>query len=332
MKRRRALFLFVTALAAMLALPVTAQDSAQVFADGLANPRNMSFDSEGNLYVAEAGVAGTQLTDAEVAYGATGQITRIAPDGTKDVLVHGLISYRDGNPLGPAAVQIIDDTIWMLLNETSDFSIPFTHALVGLDRNTLRVKTFVDLLTLELTDDPDGNPNEQSNPTDFAIAPDGTFVIANAGCNCLMQWTPEDGVSVLNAWDFDTDNPVPTTVEFGPDGDLYVGFLTGFPFPEGGSRIERWSEGELVETYDGLTAITSLIVPEEGTIYAVQLGVFDQGWGPGRVIMIDENGITPILEDLTNPYGIIQGPDGTIFVSTNTFGAADGQILMIPMS
>lgn len=320
----------VIALSMILALPVIAQDDVQVFAEELANPRNMSFDSEGNLYVAEAGIAGPQLTEAEVAFGATGQITRIAPDGNKDVVVSGLISYREGNPLGPTDVQVMDDSIWMLLNETSEFNIPFSHALVELDINTGRVKTFVDLLTLELTDDPDSNPNEQSNPTDFAIAPDGSVVIANAGCNCLMQWTPEDGVSVLTAWDFSTDNPVPTSVEFGPDGDLYVGFLTGFPFPEGASRIERWSDGELVQTYDGLTAITSLVIPEEGTIYAVQLGVFDQGWGPGRVIMIDESGVTPILEDLTNPYGIVMGPDGMLYVSTNTFGAADGQILIVP--
>ena len=90
--------------------------------------------------------------------------------------------------------------------------------------------------------DPDLLPLEITQGFVDAIRADHgpvSVVIANAGCNCLMQWTPEDGVSVLTAWDFSTDNPVPTSVEFGPDGDLYVGFLTGFPFPEGASRIER---------------------------------------------------------------------------------------------
>lgn len=330
---RRGLGLMMTlALAMVLALPTVAQDAGDVFTDGLPNPRNMSFDSDGNLYVAEAGVAGAQMTAAEDPYGASASVSVIAPDGTRNVVVAGLISYREGNPLGAHDIIVTDESYWILLGETSDFRIPFTHALVELDRDTGRVKTFVDLLSLELEQDPDNNPNEQSNPVDMAIAPDGSITIANAGCNCLMSWSAEAGLSVLAAWDFESDNPVPTSVAYGPDGDLYVGFLTGFPFPQGGSRIERWSDGELVETYEGLTAVTSLLVTDDGTIYAVELGVFDQGWNPGRVVMIQDGNVVPVLEDLTQPYGIAQGTDGTLYVSTNTFGAADGQIITIPMN
>ncbi|MCA9889260.1 MAG: ScyD/ScyE family protein [Anaerolineae bacterium] len=330
--RRGFALTIMLAMMVILALPVIAQDNAEVFVDGLANPRNMSFDNAGNLYVAEAGVAGPQLTSAEDGYGASASITRIAPDGSTDVVVKGLISYRDGNPLGAHDVIATDESIWILLGETSDFSIPFTHALVELDKDTGRVKTFVDLLSLELSEDPDGNPNEQSNPVDMAIAPDGSITIANAGCNCLMSWSADAGLSVLAVWPFDTDNPVPTSVAYAPNGDLYVGFLTGFPFPQGGSRIERWSNGELVETIPGLTAVTSLLVTDDGTLYAVELGVFNQGWEPGRVVTIQDGQIVPVLENLTQPYGIVQGPDGTIFVSTNTFGAADGQIIILPMN
>lgn len=323
---KRILFAMIALLA--LAVPALAQDTV---ATDLANPRNMSFDSDGNLYVAEAGVAGGQLTDADDPFGASASITMIAPDGTTETVVKGLISYREGNALGAHDVEVTDESIWLLLGETSDFSIPFTHALVELDKETGRVKTFVDLLTVELTEDPDGNPNEQSNPTDMAVADDGTIYIANAGCNCLMTWTAEDGLAVAVVWSFEDDNPVPTAVDIGPDGDVYVGFLTGFPFPEGGSRIERWSGGELVETYEGLTAVTGVLVTEDGTIYAVEYGVFGQGWGPGRVVEVTADGPMPILEDLTTPYGIAQGPDGQIVVSVNTTGGADGEIITLPM-
>lgn len=324
----RAALIFVL-IAVLFAIPAAAQEDG-VIADGLLNPRNLSYDSEGNLYIAEAGIAGEQMTVNADPIGATSQITMVTPDGEQEVIVHGLMSYRAGNSLGASDVIATDESIWVLLGETADFSLPFTHALVELDKETMRVKTFVDLLTPELELDPDGNPNQQSNPTDFAIAEDGTVIIANAGCNCLMSWTPADGVQIAAVWPFEGDNPVPTAIDFGPEGDLYVGFLTGFPFPQGGSRIERWSGGELVETYEGLTAVTGLLVTDDGSIYASEFGVFDQGWQPGRVVQVTADGITPLLEDLNQPYGLAQAPDGTIVVAVNSIGGPDGQILVVP--
>ena len=328
---KRVLFL-VLLVAVSLLIPATAFAQDDAMADGLRNPRNFTFDADGNLYVAEAGLGGSELTVNDDPFGASSRITMVAPDGTSEVIVRGLISYREGNPLGAHDVEVVGDSIWVLLGETSDFSIPFTHALVELDRETRRVKTFVDLLSIELTDDPDGNPNEQSNPMDFEVLDDGSVLIANAGCNCLMAWSADAGLSIAAVWDFESDNPVPTAVEVGPDGDIYVGFLTGFPFPQAESRIERWSGGELVQTYGGLTAVTGMLVTDDGTIYAVELGVFDQGFGPGRVVMVTDDGLTPVLEDLTQPFGIAQAPDGTIYVAVGTTGADDGMIIPVPMS
>lgn len=326
---------FVVAIVVLSMLLVAgaalAQDS-EVVIDGLLNPRNMSYDADGNLYIAEAGAAGEQMTSSADPFGASARITQVAPDGSSSVVVRGLTSYRAGDPLGAHAVQAVDGSLWVLLGETSDFTIPFTHALIELNADTGRVQTFVDLLTVELTEDPDGNPNEQSNPTDFAVAADGTVLIANAGCNCLMSWNPANGVQVAAVWPFDGDNPVPTTVEIGPDGDIYVGFLTGFPFPQEGSRIERWSGGELVETYTGLTAVTGMLVTDDGSIYAVEYGVFENGWGPGRVVRVDANGVQPVLEGLSQPYGIAQAPDGSIVVSVKSYEGADGgAVIRVPM-
>ncbi len=319
--------LIVLALLLVAALPAAAQESGVTVVDGLASPRQMSFDSAGSLYIAEAGSAGPNLTASDDPFGASSQITRVAPDGTTEVIVTGLISYRAGNSLGAHDVIVTDDSIWLLLGETSDFRIPFTHALVELDKETYRVKTFVDLLTLELEQDPDGNPNQQSNPVDMALGPDGTVYIANAGCNCLMAWSREAGLSVAAAWSFADDNPVPTAVTVGPDGDIYVGFLTGFPFPQGGARIERWSGGELVQTYTGLTAVTSVLVDAMGTIYAVETSL----QGPGRVVMVGADGaITPIAEGLSAPYGLAQAPDGRLLVSVGAFGGQPGAVIALP--
>jgi len=326
-----ALFMIVILLVPNMAF---AQDDmmGDVLAEGLRNPRNFSFDADGNMYIAESGIAGSNMNADGDAFGATGQITMVAPDGSSEVVVSGLISFREGNTLGATDVEVTDESIWILLNETSDFSIPFTHALVELDRETGRVQTWVDLLELELNDDPDGNPNQQSNPIDFEVLDDGSILIANAGCNCLMAWSADAGLSVAVVWGFEDDNPVPTAVQVGPDGDVYVGFLTGFPWPEGSARIERWSDGELVQTYDGLTAITGMLVTDDGTIYATEFGLFDQGWSEGRVIMVSEDGVTPVLEGLTQPFGLAQAPDGTIAVAVGSTGADDGMIVTVPMS
>ena len=329
MGRRMLVTMMVLALL-VAAVPALAQGGGEPLADGLLNPRNMSFDAAGNLYIAEAGIAGNQMTPSDDMFGATSRISMLAPDGSLAVAVHGLTSYREGNPLGASAVKVTDESIWVLLGETSDFTIPFTHALVELDKSNGRVKTFVDLLALELNEDPDGNPNGQSNPTDFEVAPDGTIYIANAGCNCLMSWTPDSGLQAAVVWPYEGDNPVPTAVEIGPDGDIYVGFLTGFPFPQGGARIERWSGGELVQTYEGLTAVTGLLVTDAGEIYAAEFGVFEQGWQPGRVVKVSDMGIEPVMEGLPTPYGLAQAPDGTIVVSVNSIGGADGQIWVVP--
>lgn len=317
-------------------MPAVAQDepAGEVIADGLRNPRNMAFDADGNLYVAEAGLAGEQRTVNDDPFGASSRISMIAADGTPTVVVNGLLSNRGDQSLGATAVQVTDESIWVLIGETSDFSIPYSHALLELDKETNRIKTFVDLLTVELELDPDGNPNQQSNPTDFAVAPDGTIYIANAGCNCLLSWTAEAGVQVARAWPFDGDNPVPTSVEVGANGDIYVGFLTGFPWPQGGARIEHWSGDELVETFSGLTMVTGLLLAQDGALYAVEFTtLFDpaSGYAPGRVVRVDANGITPVLENLTSPFGIAQAPDGTIVVSVASTGFdAAGQVIVVP--
>ena len=337
MTKQHTLFFAILMIVALL-VPGTAlaQDDmmGEVLAEGLSNPRNFSFDADGNIYVADAGLAGGQMTANEDPFGASSHITMISPDGSSEVVMRGLISYREGNPLGASDVHVTDDSIWVILGETSDFSIPFSHALIAVSRETGRIHTWIDLLELELNDDPDNNPNEQSNPIDFEVLDDGSILIANAGCNCLMAWNADDGLSIAAVWDFEDDNPVPTAVDVGPDGDIYVGFLTGFPFPAEGARIERWSGGELVQTYEGLTAVTGLLVTDDGTIYASEFGVFTQGegWSPGRVVMVNDDGVTPVLEDLNFPFGLAQAPDGTVAVAVGSIGGPDGMILAIPMN
>jgi sugar lactone lactonase YvrE len=66
---------------------------------------------------------------------------------------------------------------------------------------------------------------------------------------------------------------VPTSVALGPDGDYYVGQLTGFPFPIGGANIYRVpAEGgtpEIVAT--GFTHIVDLAFGPDGSLYVLEI-------------------------------------------------------------
>jgi hypothetical protein len=342
MRQLSILSLALVSVVAMVA-PVAAQDGEwTVLAEGLNNPRNIFFAEDGTLYIAEAGTGGesdaTGPFDNPVKVGTTAQISAVAPDGTWSVIVPELFSMDQGfgSVYGTHGVWVTEDSIWIAQGEGPKEGMPEgseANGIMVVDRATGEEQTFVSALEVEQAENPDGDIIS-SNPVDLGVAEDGTVYLANAGCNCVMKWTEADGLTVFGSWPID-DNPVPTSVEVGPDGNIYVGFLTGFPFPEGGSRIEVWTpEGELVETYEGLTGVTGLLVTDDGTIYATQHGVFgDEGWAPdsGSVVMVSDEGVTPVAEGLNVPFGLAQDADGNLAVSINSASEpGTGQVISIP--
>lgn len=315
-------------------IPAMAQDDV-VIADGLNAPRGIAYDSAGNLWIVEAGQGGdltVQLAFGPVGVGGTGALKMVAPDGDVEIIVQNLPSQGPpGSARGAQDVIVTDDAIWLLIGEAPE-SLPLGHSLIELDPDNLRIQTHVDLFTFEATFNPDGDIIS-SNPTDFFVTDEGRFYIANAGCNCVQTWAEGEEVTAFATWTID-DNPVPTSVAAGADGTVYVSFLTGFPFPEGASRIEQYSaDGELINTIEGLTVVVDLLVADDGTIYAVEHGVFgDTGWSPGRVVAVDSDGnITEIMGGLTRPWGIAMTPDGGLVVVDDSV-SENGRVISVPMN
>jgi sugar lactone lactonase YvrE len=194
----------------------------------------------------------------------------------------------------------------------------YADAIVEVDKASGRVKTFIDLWAYEAANNPDGNEID-SNVNDIAWASDGTMYIVETGANSLYSWTADDGLQVVQVW---AENPVPDSIRFASNGDIYIGFL-GAGLGPGAARIEHWSAdaSELIETFEGLTAVTDIALDADDNLYAVQFFQFgDQGPAPnsGSVVMVTADAITPIAENLSFPFGLAQAPDGSWAVTVNS--------------
>jgi hypothetical protein len=206
-----------------------------------------------------------------------------------------------------------------------------------------------DLVQWEADNDPDAaDPGAivDSNPYAAALLPDGGTLVTDAGGNDLL-WVGADGTVILVATFPPTFNPgpvdptasvdpnaspvmiptqsVPTGVVVGPDMAMYVGTLTGFPFPVGGASVLRVQQDGTTEVYaDGFTNVIDLAFGPDGTLYVLEiahnglLALMGAGDMTGGLWSVPPGGgeATLLSTDLMMPGGIAVGEDGTIFVST----------------
>jgi sugar lactone lactonase YvrE len=350
MLRKIGFILTLVALSLLGALAVAAQDDTMFMGSELNDPRHLFLAPDGTLYIAEAGSAGdenvTNVFDAPVKAALTGQVTAVTPDGEQSIVVPELISMDNGfgQIEGPMSVYVTDESYWVVLGMGPVGETPFegkaSAAVIAVDRMSGEITQTIDLYAFEQENNPDGAEEIVANPSDIAVSEDGTLYIVDASANALLTWTEADGLALFGAWlpvEGEAQS-VPSTVALGPDGDVYVGFLSGFPFAPETARIERWSaDGELKETYGGLTLVTDVMVAEDGTIYAVQMasGFGDAGFlaDSGSVVIVTADGIEAVAEEINVPYGMAMGEDGTIYVTVDSAfaGPGAGAVLAIGM-
>lgn len=312
---------------------VFAQDT---LVDGLTNPRALAYDENGALFITEAGSGGdvqAQGPFGPVLTGSTSRVLAVSPDGgDAGVILDGFNSTQSfSDYVGVQSIVVDGATVWLALGDGPE-SFPFNRAVVGLDRTSLRVHTYIDLYTFESEQNPD-DEDVTSNPSDIAAVGDGTLYIIDASGNSLLRWTAANGLELFHVWQ---ELPVPTSVALDSEGNIYVGFLSAFPFDARTATIEKWSpSGELLETYTGLTGVTDVHVAEDGTLYAVQIasGFGDAGWNPnsGSIVTVTSDGITPVAEGLSFPYAMAFAPDGSIAVTINSSfsPAGSGQVIRV---
>lgn len=337
-----------------------------IVATHLDNPRGLDFAPNGALYVMEAGRGGgpgaPSVPGGEgspVYFGLTGAITRVS-HGVQERIVTGLPSLANAD--GTRA------------NGPSNISFgQFGHALVtmGLGRppalrtqlgsgaaamGTLQqmaqngqLKLAADIAVFEAAADPDGN-GPDSNPTGVTSEKAGSAYVADAGGNSLLKVAANGTVSLVAVFPnvlvprpaFLPPGPspipmqaVPTSVVRGPDGALYVGQLTGFPFPPGGAKIFRVVPGSTPTVYaSGFTNIIDLEFDSAGRLYVLEIdanGLLAPS-PTGRLARVSPGGgstVTIASDGLVMPAGMVIGPDGAIYISNYSASPGVGQVIRL---
>lgn len=224
----------------------------------------------------------------------------------------------------------------------------------------------------------DTEPTTDSNPYALTMKSDGTLLVADAGANDVLAVDNTGTVSLVSALPFtmvdpppfvvcqagqdpQTDQcvppgqqipmqPVPTSVEIVPsqlpapvgNDTVYIGQLTGFPFPVGGANIYTVNSnsdphGNLDVAYANLTNVIDVAIGADGTKYALEFasnGLLDPNPQPA-LIQIRPDGTRKALlngsdGDLVAPGGVAVGPDGMVYVTNCALcGAGAGSVIKV---
>ena len=332
--------------------------SATTIASGLANPRGIGFAPNGELYVAEAGSGGPgPCIPSPVppnplrCYGETGALTRIIPNVGFERVVTGLPSLILGNGTvegGPVDVSFLGTAPAVVIGlggnpATVRPALPPKGALLGTLLHATpsgAYKVVADIAGYEAAVNPAGGTVD-SNPYGVLAQP-GRRIIADAGGNSIIEVLANGRVQTFAVPGAPGAQTVPTSVAEGPDGAIYVGQLTGFPFFRGAASVLRISsDGGSVTTFaSGFTAIVDIAFDAGGALYVLevasgQVAPFpppNPGLGIGR-LKRQCPGASPVvlLDGLTFPGGVAIGPDGAAYV-TNFGTSASGEVLRLPLT
>jgi hypothetical protein len=341
-------------------VPLTAQSPMLVVASGLDNPRGLSFGPDGALYVAEAGRGGTSTLCVPTpeppfpvirCLGPTGAITRITGVGVHRRVVTNLPSVAGptgSQAAGPNDVDFGFGSMWITIGIGGNPATRAPLEAAGIRMGWLARASMngdwsyqLDLAGYEATANPDGLLVD-SNPFDLLIQSNrGVFV--DAGGNSLNQIDANMAISTLAVFPRKplpggggaTMDSVPTSVAAAPDGQLYVGELTGVPFPAGGAALYRVPAGggTPVEVATGFTMIIDLAVGADG-IYVLEHdidGLLAPGLN-GRLTRVRTDGTRTVIasDGLIRPGGVTIGPDGALYVTTSSHVAGVGGVVRIP--
>jgi hypothetical protein len=295
----------------------------------LVSPRGLSTDGS-YLYVAEIG---------------TGNILRVSQEGSAGVIASGLpttITDSPEGPLpsGPTSAINVGGTFFVTVGEA-----PGNAGFDSVYRVTPGQAPVLvaDLLAYEQANnvdgdvDMDGEPELLVNAYDLVSDNAGGLYVSASGTNAILHVSPSGEITPFAIF-LNRDNPlfpavggptmdqVPTGLEWGPDGALYVSTLTGFPFPNGEALVYRMTDtdgdgdaledGETTVYASGLTTATNIAFDSDGSLLVTEFSTNMLEQAPGRVVRVVNGEISEVVAaPIVSPTGITVF-DGEIIVAS----------------
>ena len=356
MSRRLAALLVLSSL--LLAAPTAhAQETATpaaegvfvdqtVIAGGLTNPRGFTWGEDGTLYVALAGTGGTQLPTEDVPiitafngfYGGLSASVAQIVDGCPVLVADGLPSYVDGTGgvVGVSAVAILGGQLYATVDGGGAVhGNPDQPA--GLYRlNADGTFAVVADLSAWMRANPVADPPPADNDPDGEVwhllptADGSAFWVIETNQGQLLQITPEGAITRIA--DLSAGHPVSTGIALAPDGGVYVGNLTPFPYPDGAAKVIHVApDGTVSDYWTGLTAVVALAVGPDEALYALEMATGSIDEDPfvlpdsGRIVRYTgPASLEVVAEGLNFPIAFAFGPDEALYVASPAMGAAPG--------
>ena len=303
----------------------------EVVVEGLTSPRGLALDQDGNLLIAETG---------------GGRLLKVTGDGdvrslTTKRLPHSLSTGPAGAyRAGPSAISLLNGEVFFIVGEIIGNQSARLNRITG--ENGYEAVTPV-------TDAFSPTENRFSNPYDIVNAPevDG-WIVSDSGGNSLLAVDMDGNIHdyvVFQSFTIpDHEAPVemvPTGIARGADGAVYVGSLTGFPYPPGQAVVWRvedlngdgdaMDEGEVEPFVTGLTAVTDITFGADGTLYIAEFssdtksvlegGDFSENAAsnPGRILRWNGSELTVFVNNVVSPTGLL-ATESTLYISEEYAG------------
>ncbi|WP_329176539.1 ScyD/ScyE family protein [Streptomyces sp. NBC_01477] len=308
-----------------------------VVASGLNGPRGLVWGPHGHLLVGEAGSVPAVCDSADPVtkncYGLTGSIADVS-SGTPVRIRTGLASLLNGaEMIGPDSLAYTGGRLYALEPASPEFvpaGLPgLTPAVSAVLKKQYGALLDVTGRTPEVVGNPGDYdyrwaPTHDANPYALAVNPRGGFYVADGGTNTLDSVDRSGTVRVLAPIPATPagSNAVPTCVDIGPDGAVYVGELTGGGNSGTAANVYRYAPrtGRLTVWQSGFSAINGCGFGANGDFYVTEFdttGFLPTADPVGDVVQIGKDGRRTVLGGgrLYAPAGFLAAPDGSVYVS-----------------
>lgn len=339
--------LFAALLVSGVPILAVAQDATpmaaevEIVASGFTNPRGFAWGPDGMIYLALAGNGGPDQvefngTPAPFFGGTSSSIVRLV-DGCPEVVADGLPSgiWTDANWVwGVMDVVFFNGELYELSGggggSWGNPEVPNGVYRVDDDGSTELVANLSEWLIANPPAfiPPDYDP--EGSLFDMEAGPDALYVSEAVGGR-VLEIMPDGTINLLA--DLSEGHLVPTGIALDGDGNIYVGYETVVPYPDGGSKVSMIApDGTVSDAWTGLTMVTDVVMGPDGMLYAAEMSTGNTDDEPyihnntGRIVrQTGPDSSEVIVEGVDYPAMMGFGPDGALYFDGPGFGANDGE-------